>query len=97
MGDKIAFEGRITIESSGEMRRRLLAALRAKPAILRVDLSGVSYTDSSGLATLVEASRIARQQGTRLTLSGIHDQPQYLVQVTHFDQLFDIEAQEARA
>lgn len=97
MGERIAFQGRITIETSGEMRKRLLNALRAKPANLSVDLSGVSYIDSSALATLVEAFRIARKQGTKLTLAGLHDQPQYFVQVTHMDQLFDIEAQEVGA
>lgn len=97
LGEKIDFQGRITIENSPDMRKRLLDALRAKPASLSVDLSGVSYIDGSCLATLVEAFRIARQQGTKLTLTGIHDQPQYLIEVTHIDQLFDIEAQEAKA
>lgn len=95
MGEKIAFQGRITIENSNEMRKALLKALRAKPANIPVDLSGVSYIDSSALATLLEATRIARGQGTHLTLAGLHDQPQYLVQITHFDQLLDMEPQKA--
>ena len=95
MGDKVAFQGRITIETSGEMRRALLKALRVKPPNLSVDLSGVSYMDTSGLATLLEASRIARKQSTHLTLAGLHDQPQYLFQITHFDQLFDMETPKA--
>jgi len=60
-----------------------------------VDLSGVSYIDTSGLATLVEAVRIARKQGTRLILGGIHDQPRYFFEITHLDRLFDIAGQEA--
>jgi len=93
--EKIAPQGRITVESSDEMRKALLKALRAKPENLSVDLSGVSYLDTSGLATLVEASRVAHQQGTKLILTGIHDQPQYLFQISHFDKIFDIEAQKA--
>jgi anti-sigma B factor antagonist len=88
-GDKVALHGRITIENSGEMRAALIEALRAKPANLSVDLSGVSYIDTSGLATLVEAARIARRQGTRLTLGGAQDQPRYLLEITHLDRLFD--------
>lgn len=95
--EKIAFQGRISIETSGEMRKRLLNALRAKPATLSVDLSGVSYIDTSCVATLIEAFGIARKQSTRLTLAGLHDQPQYFIQVTHFDRLFDVEGQEAKA
>ena len=95
MVEKIAPQGRITVESSDEMRKALLKALRAKPENLSVDLSGVSYIDTSGLATLVEASRVAHKQGTKLILTGVNDQPQYLFQISHFDKIFDIEAQKA--
>lgn len=94
-GDSIAIHGRITLESSGEMRTALSDALRKKPASLSVDLSGVSYIDTSGLATLMEAVRIARKQGTHMVLSGIHDQPRYLFEVTHLDQLLDVAGPEA--
>ena len=95
MSDSIAIHGRITVENSGEMRTALGNALRARPAKLSVDLSGVSYLDTSGLATLVEAERIARKQGSRLVLGGIHDQPRYLLEITHLDRLFEMGAQEA--
>ncbi|MFZ0418532.1 MAG: STAS domain-containing protein [Candidatus Sulfotelmatobacter sp.] len=95
MGESVAIQGRITVENSGEMRTALANALRTKPATVSVDLSGVSYMDTSGLATLVEAARIAREQGTRLILGGIHDQPRYFFEITHLDRLFDIAGQEA--
>jgi len=95
VGDKIAIHGRITIATAGEMRGTLSNALRAKPANLSVDLTDVSYIDTSGLATLVEALRIARRQGTRLILDGLQDQPRYLFEITHFDRLFDMAGQEA--
>jgi anti-sigma B factor antagonist len=78
VGDKprgVSIEGRINIDTSGEMRRTIAEALRAMPTAVALDLSGVSYIDTSGLATLLEASRIARQQGTRLVLHGLHGQP----------------------
>jgi anti-sigma B factor antagonist len=95
MSDTVAIQGRITVENSGEMRTVLANALATKPAEVSVDLSGVSYIDTSGLATLVEAARIAREQGTRLILSGIHDQPRYFFEITHLDRLFDIAGREA--
>lgn len=96
MTDSVAIHGRITVENSGEMRTTLSKALSMKPAKLCVDLSGVSYIDTSGLATLVEADRIAHKQGTRLILGGIHDQPRYLLEITHLDRLFEMGAQEAK-
>jgi anti-anti-sigma factor len=82
-GESVALQGRINVETAVEMRMALSQALRAKPAELPVDLSGVSYIDFSGMATLVEALRTANKQGTRLILSGLHDQPRYLLEVTH--------------
>jgi anti-anti-sigma factor len=93
--NSVAIQGRITVSNSGEMRTTLATALHAKPANLSVDLSGVAYLDTSGLATLIEAARIARGQGTRMILRGIHDQPRYFLEISHLDRLFDIAAQEA--
>jgi len=47
--------------------------------------------DTSGLATLVETMRIGRQQGTRLVLRGIQNQPRYLLEITDLDRVFEIE------
>ena len=92
--DRVVVEGRITPDNSGEMRASLSRALRGKPPNLTVDLNGVTYIDSSGLATLLEAVRIARKQGTRLVLAGVHDQPQYLLEISHLDSLFEIAGKE---
>ncbi|MGO9435512.1 MAG: STAS domain-containing protein [Terracidiphilus sp.] len=93
-GVSIAIHGRITVENSGEMSSALANALRKKPTKLSVDLSGVPYIDTSGLATLLEAVGEARKQGTRLVLKAIQDQPRYFLEITHLDRLFDIEGQE---
>ena len=75
MKETVSMQGRITIDNADQMRRRLANALRTHPALVAVDLSDVPYMDTSGLATLMEAMRTARQQGTRLVLSGIQQQP----------------------
>jgi anti-sigma B factor antagonist len=93
--DIVSFRGRINIDNSGEMRRTLSHALRSKPAEVTVDLSLVTYIDISGLATLVEAARIARGQGTRMVLGGIQGQALYLLEITRLDQLFEIDGREA--
>jgi anti-sigma B factor antagonist len=73
------------------MRRMLADALRSQVAKVTVDLSGTSYMDTSGLATLMEATRIARHQGTRLILRGIQEQPRCLLEVTDLNQVFEME------
>ena len=87
----VSLEGRITVDNANEMRRKLADALLPRLPKLTVDLSGVTYMDTSGLATLMESMRIARRQGTRLVLSGIRGQPRYLFEITDLDHLFEIE------
>jgi anti-sigma B factor antagonist len=91
MKEIVSMQGRFTIDSADQMRRRLANALRTHPALVAVDLSDVPYMDTAGLATLIEAMRTARQQGTRLVLSGIQQQPGYLLKVTELDHLFEID------
>jgi anti-sigma B factor antagonist len=91
MKEIVSMQGRFTIDSADQMRRRLANALRTHPALVAVDLSEVPYMDTAGLATLIEAMRTARQQGTRLVLSGIQQQPGYLLKVTELDHLFEID------
>lgn len=93
----VAFEGRISVTNSDHMRRKLLADLRSRPAQITVDLSHVTYMDSSGLATLLEAVRVARSQGTRLVLDGLSGQPRQLFQVANLHGLFEFAGQETDA
>ena len=95
MDKTVAVQGRVTVSNSGEMRTALANALGTKLASVSLDLSGVSYLDTSGLATLIEAVRIARNHGTRLILSGMPNQPRYFLEITHLDRLFDFAGQEA--
>jgi anti-sigma B factor antagonist len=86
----VSIEGRVNIDTSSDMRRMIAEALQSIPPAVTVDFSGVTYLDTSGLATLVEASRIARQQGTRLVVEGLHDQPRDLLHFTQIDRLIEI-------
>ena len=86
----VSIEGRVNIDTSGDMRRTIAEALRSMPPAVMLELSGVSYIDTSGVATLLEASRIARQQGTRLVLHGLHGQPRELLRFSQIDHLLDI-------
>jgi anti-sigma B factor antagonist len=88
-GAVLIVNGRVNIDSSPALRDRLLAILRQEsfPA-LTIDLTAVSYVDTSGLATLVEALKFARAVKTSLRLR-LHERPLYLLKVTGLLPLFD--------
>jgi len=86
----VSIQGRVDIDTSCEIRRIIAEGLRSIPPVFTIDFSGVTAIDTSGLATLLEASRIARLQGTRLVVAGLHDQPRELLHFSQIDRLLEI-------
>ncbi len=86
----VSLHGRLTIDSSPELRNQLLAVLCGETLEnLVIDLSEVPYVDLSGVATLLETLRLARGRNTGLQLRGLHDRPRYLLEVTGLLSLFE--------
>lgn len=89
-GKLASLYGRIDIDSSAAIRGRLLALFEAQhPKIISVDLSGVTHMDSSGIATLIEALRIARSYNTEVRLQGLEGRLLRLFQSTGILRLFN--------
>lgn len=86
----LRLRGRLNIDTSPDLRGRLLATMRAESlkAVI-VDLEDVTYIDSSGIATLIEGLKVARKQQTTLRLQGLHDRLLHLFQVTGVLTLFE--------
>lgn len=85
----VAFDGDIDLQSSPEARQALLDAVGQGKAIL-VDLSGVGYIDSSGVASLVESFQAARKAGTDLILVSVSDGAKRVLQLARLDKVFTI-------
>lgn len=89
-GALASLKGRIDMDSSPAVRDHLIAFLRAPhPRTVNIDLSGVTHIDSSGVATLIEALRIARNCKTDLRLQGLHDRLYRLFEATGILALFN--------
>src|SRR5277367_5706155 len=89
-GALMRLRGRLNIDSSSAFRDRLLALLRREPpAAVIVDLSEVSYMDASGIATLVEGLKTARNHQTTLCLQGMQGRVRHLFEVTGLLTLFE--------
>jgi anti-sigma B factor antagonist len=89
-GCVVPIHGSVNVDTSSTMRRQITAALGTVPTVVTIDFSAVPYMDTSGLATLLEASRIARQQGTRLVVEGLRAQPRELLHFSQIDRLLEI-------
>ena len=82
--------GRIDIDSSPALHAQLLTALQAPDCnVLTLDVSAVTNIDSSGVATLIEALRIARSHNADLRLVGLQGRLLGLFQSTGILSLFN--------
>ncbi len=89
-GALASLKGRVDIDSSPAVRDQLIALLHAPhPRAVSIDLSGVTHIDSSGVATLIEALKIARNCKTELRLQGLHDRLRGLFEATGILSLFN--------
>jgi anti-sigma B factor antagonist len=86
---RLSVTGRLVIESSPRLRASLMNAIRtASSAVLVIDLSALSYLDTSGVATLLEAARVASARQVRLRVTGLRGEPRMLAQIAELDVIF---------
>ena len=89
-GTLVRLRGRLSIDSSPAFRDRLLALLRRQSLTgVIVDLTEVSYMDASGVATLVEGLKLARNRQTSLCLKGLQGRVRHLFEFTGLLSLFE--------
>ena len=83
--------GQINVHSSPDLRDSLQAILSTEPLphSVTVDLAGVPYIETSGIATLIEALRIARHHQIGFCLQGLDGSVRKLFEVTGVLTLFD--------
>jgi anti-sigma B factor antagonist len=86
----VRLTGRIDVDSSPDLRDRLRTLLseKALPQTIIVDLAGVSYLETSAVATLIEALRIARHRQINFRLQGLSGPTLRLFEVTGVFALF---------
>ena len=87
--DVVRLSGSVDLEHSPEVREALLEAVSAKRTVL-VDLSEVTYIDSSGIACLIEALQTARNWGADLGLVSVSTQAMRVLELARLDMVFPI-------
>jgi anti-sigma B factor antagonist len=85
----VAFEGEVDLENSPAARRVLLESVERGGDVL-VDLSGVGYMDSSGVASLVEAYQESKKRGARFALVAVNAPALRVLELARLDRVFTI-------
>jgi anti-sigma B factor antagonist len=85
----IFLAGEIDLETSPALRKALLDHLGEGEEVL-VDLAEVSYMDSSGIASLVEAYQRARDKSLGFALTRVSDPVLKVLKLARLDRVFTI-------
>jgi anti-sigma B factor antagonist len=83
--------GDIDLSNSPEIRKAVLREVREirAPRVL-MNLGGVRYIDSSGVASLIEALKASRDLGSRFILFGLSASAREVLRLTRLLEVFEI-------
>ncbi len=87
----VELTGDVDLSASPEARSAILGCLAQARNVL-VDLSGVTYIDSSGVASLVEGYQTAKKKKLRFGLIGVSEAALSVLKLARLDKVFPIHA-----
>jgi anti-sigma B factor antagonist len=87
----IVVEGEVDMFTSPNLRDKLLPFFEKGVKGVIVDLTGVSFMDSSGIATLVEGLQWSKKDNKEFVLTGLGKNVQSALALTKLDNVFNIQ------
>ena len=88
---RVRVSGEVDLSTARELERALMQEVNAAREVL-LDLSAVSFIDSSGLHAIAIAARAAQSNGGALALdSRLPDQARRVVEITGLQSLIEVE------
>jgi anti-sigma B factor antagonist len=88
----LELSGEIDLQHSPEMRRVLQAKATERTPALLLDFTGVSYIDSSGLATLIEYYQVSRAYEGKIAVAGLTRRVRNIFELVRLHEVFPIYA-----
>jgi len=87
----VALKGEVDMRHSPQARKIILASLEhARPVL--VELTGVTYIDSSGVASLIEGLQLAKKRQVDFCLAGVSTPVMNVLKLARLDRVFLIHA-----
>lgn len=91
-------QGEVDLYSSPILRKYILKTIKQQhPDTLIINLGQVTYTDSSGIATLVEGLQLAQEYNTRFKLVGLAQAVLEVFQLVRLERVFEMYPTEEEA
>jgi len=84
----VSLSGDVDLSNSPQVRKVFTEILSDKNAQILVNLTDVTYMDSSGLATLIEAMQKAYKNGGSFRLFGVQGAVKNMFEIARLDKVF---------
>jgi anti-sigma B factor antagonist len=82
--------GEVDLYSSTQLREALVKELNSAVSSVLINMTGVSYVDSSGIATLLEGLQLSRKTQKRYGLFGLQKNARSVLRLARLDTVFTI-------
>ncbi len=96
-GVVIHVRGDVDLYSSPKLRESVQDSIKKRLSPIVVDLAGVTYIDSSGVATLVEGLQLSKEYDGKFRLIGLNERVSEVFQLARLYQVFEVCETEAEA
>jgi len=93
----VSIKGDVDLYSSPQVRKAIIGLTAKKTPAILVNLTEVSYMDSSGVATLVEGLQQVGKYKGQFKIFGLASAVKEVFELSRLDKVFDVQTDEAAA
>ncbi|MCC6273647.1 MAG: STAS domain-containing protein [Deltaproteobacteria bacterium] len=86
----LEIEGEVDAEHSAQLKKAIVKAREDYAKHFILNLSGVSFIDSTGLGVLISLMRHLNENGGKLKLAGLQDEVRSIFEITRLYKVFDL-------
>jgi|SRR5438045_3670416 anti-sigma B factor antagonist len=86
----LSLSGEIDLNEKPHVAAQLDPLINRKLPVIVIDLAGVSYVDSSGLALFIDGLQRVQSYGGQLVLSALRENVRMVFEIARLDQVFKI-------
>ena len=84
----VPLQGEIDLNVSPQLATKFTEMVQTRPPRVVVDLTDVTYIDSSGLAVLINGMQQVKEYGGKFALVGVQQDVRLILETARLDQLF---------
>jgi anti-sigma B factor antagonist len=89
--------GEVDLYSSTQLREAMVKELNGEASSVLINMTGISYIDSSGIATLLEGLQLSKKTQKRFGLYGLQKNARSVLRLARLDTVFTIWESEQEA